>query len=230
MISAIRSSCPAPPDMPAPDRLRARTKRCCRTTTGSSAASTCCASISCSRASSSASSSTEPRNGAAAAARRRRSTSSSPSTRSNPRLPAAVQAAMFALYAAPAVNLFEMTTRPHSGQARTSTNTTSCRTAAATSTSSRTACSTSSPIIPAVARRCRSAALFSAAETRRADAALLHGPPPAAPAHRRGAALRRGLGLYRHRHVHLARRAGGHRRRGRASPSSACARCARTAT
>ena len=73
----------------------------------------------------------------------------------NPRLAAVVQPAMFALYAAPAVNLFEKTT-DRIPVSRTSTSTTSCPTAAASSTSSRTASSTSSPTIPAARRRCRS--------------------------------------------------------------------------
>ena len=131
----------------------------------------------------------------------------------NPRLAAAVQPSMFAVYAAPAINLFEKTT-DRIPLNRASTNIKSFRTAATTLITSHTGCWRSTPIIPAATRKYRFAhSIQLRLKLRSTVGAVLHDTPSTPATDRRRKTSRRVVGLYRNRHVHLVKRARRYRRR-----------------
>ena len=130
----------------------------------------------------------------------------------NTRLAAAVQPSMFALYAAPAINLFEKTTDRVPVQSNQHEY-------HVVPDRSRYLDFEPHRILDMYAHFLGGREKVGCARSTRPPRAraVLHRPATAAPAHRGGAQIRHRLRLYRHRHVHLAGRAG----RDRADPEVA---------
>ena len=214
--------------MPAPDRLRGGRGAFAERQARSSAASISCASISVSAQVPRLQAAPGSQGDAAAAGERGR-----PHLRLQRGEPAPRRrrpAAMFALYAAPAVNLFEKTTDRISDQAEPARIPCRARPQPLSRLRAAPGARGLCALLGRVAKRCRS--IRSIRRRRRGLAARRISTTRCGvcrAARGRGAALRLGLRLHRHRHVHRAVGAGGLEER-RRSPSSACGRSAPTAT